>query len=232
MKLPQRQVECSIAAQTVTVTLRRGGALFEPAVPYVRCDERECQYVDLNQAPCPLRREMFGEDSDVRVGAFLAAQSQHRVCYTCVAESLSIAHSDVRRAAARFQAQGATRIDPRRCTLCQRRRVCFTVIEGQEACLRVDSADGRWHGHEGHQSAPRERVIAFLAESTGSAYCAACVALSTELSLVEAQSLVRHPEARQLFQQRDDLCSGCGRQQTVVSLAAQSAPNLYRVITL
>ena len=59
VKAPRRHIACSIAGKTVMVTLRKGGGFHEPAVPYVRCDDRDCQYVDLNEPPCPLRRNMF-----------------------------------------------------------------------------------------------------------------------------------------------------------------------------
>ena len=48
------KIDCRIANKTVRITWRHGGGLLEPAKAYVRCDERDCQYADLNEPPCPL----------------------------------------------------------------------------------------------------------------------------------------------------------------------------------
>jgi len=32
----------------------------------VKCNQSECQYVDLNQSPCPLRLDLFAEEIEKR----------------------------------------------------------------------------------------------------------------------------------------------------------------------
>jgi len=33
---------------------------------FVQCNQVECQYVDLNQSPCPLRLDLFAEEIEKR----------------------------------------------------------------------------------------------------------------------------------------------------------------------
>jgi len=33
---------------------------------FVQCNQLECQYIDLNQSPCPLRLDLFGEEIEKR----------------------------------------------------------------------------------------------------------------------------------------------------------------------
>jgi len=33
---------------------------------FVQCNQLECQYVDLNQSPCPLRLDLFAEEIETR----------------------------------------------------------------------------------------------------------------------------------------------------------------------
>jgi hypothetical protein len=74
-------VFCGIADAPVRVTLRHGRDLREPGRLYVRCEERDCQYVDVNEPPCPLRIDMFREHSDDLVRYYLAAFADVAVCY-------------------------------------------------------------------------------------------------------------------------------------------------------
>ena len=123
MKNRSQPFECSIAGKSVGISLRHGGGLQEPDTVYVRCDERDCQYVDLNQAPCPLRVDMFADGSDRRVVEYLSQHAGERVCYACLTEILSVTHDQVRRASWRLKDEAGFTIRPARCVACRRRRV-------------------------------------------------------------------------------------------------------------
>jgi hypothetical protein len=229
MRARRQQVGCSIAGKLVDVSSRRGRGFHEPAGHYVRCEERDCQYVDLNQPPCPLRSDMFGGVDQERVGQFLAAQMGQRVCYACFMEALSISHAEMRRAAWRFTEEGTATIGPGRCSVCRRRRVCLTALDG--AALRVtrdhsanevlepdvDAPGVRSDRDRGLHTQPHERILAFLGESSGFAYCAACLALSTQLSLIEVRGLLADLKTPAV-EQHEDMCSACGRSQTVTTM--------------
>ena len=55
--LPSKSISCSVVSGPVTISLRRhksaGGRLF------VRCSEKDCLYIDVNQPPCPLTVSLF-----------------------------------------------------------------------------------------------------------------------------------------------------------------------------
>ena len=57
-RLSRQSVECPVVSERVTATLR-----FRPAPSpsgfFVECDQRECQYCEVNAPPCPLNTEMF-----------------------------------------------------------------------------------------------------------------------------------------------------------------------------
>src|SRR5207237_502051 len=77
---------CTVISEPVTISLRRGGGfLGQPEQPYVHCDQRDCQYVDVNRPPCPLTIEMFKGDLDERVRTFLEAKPDSAFCHACVA---------------------------------------------------------------------------------------------------------------------------------------------------
>ena len=121
-------LECRIAGKSVGVSLRHGGGLGEPRKRYVRCEERECQYVDLNEPPCPLRVEMFADGSEHRVADYLAANAGTRVCFACLAETVGITHEQVRRASWQLKDPSGVVIAPSRCRLCRRRRVTIGFV--------------------------------------------------------------------------------------------------------
>src|SRR2546425_4331312 len=99
--------DCSIAGKAVSIGLRHGGGCQEPATVYVRCDQRDCQYVDVNAAPCPLRVEMFADGTDHRLAEYLTAHAGERHCYGCLSEQLDIIHDQVRRASWRLKDAGS-----------------------------------------------------------------------------------------------------------------------------
>jgi len=59
---------CTVVSEDVEITLKnkpylRGKSENEL---FVQCNQLECQYVDLNQAPCPLRLDLFSEEIEKR----------------------------------------------------------------------------------------------------------------------------------------------------------------------
>ena len=57
----RKSIYCEVVSQQVVAALRRrvfgdAGNLF------VQCSERDCQYFDVNEAPCPLRVELFAAE--------------------------------------------------------------------------------------------------------------------------------------------------------------------------
>jgi hypothetical protein len=59
---------CTVVSEDVEIALinkpsfsrKSNSALF------VQCNQLECQYVDLNQSPCPLRLDLFAEEIEKR----------------------------------------------------------------------------------------------------------------------------------------------------------------------
>jgi hypothetical protein len=57
---------CTVVSEDVGISLKRRASLSGSNELFVRCNERDCQYVDLNQSPCPLRLDLFAEEIDKR----------------------------------------------------------------------------------------------------------------------------------------------------------------------
>ena len=59
---------CALVSEQVEIALKSKPSLgFEPESElFVQCNQSECQYVDLNQPPCPLRLEFFAEEIERR----------------------------------------------------------------------------------------------------------------------------------------------------------------------
>ena len=226
MKPPRLEIDCEIAGGTVIVSLRKGGGFREPAGYYVRCDDRDCQYVDLNQPPCPLRRDMFADSRADSVGALLATRAGERFCYLCIADAVSIEHDEVRRAAWRLQEGKAVTIAPGRCIICRHRRITLALINGTTTSRGVlDSmpAGSLAQGDPNTEQHTFERVRALLADSQGLAYCAACLALATQRPLMEVRGLLESLDGHSSFQRHDDACGACGRWQTVAAFRPRPA---------
>ena len=62
------QFECSVVGETVSIRLRnrRVGGFNGEDLPFVQCDQSDCQYIDANEAPCPLSLELFADELDER----------------------------------------------------------------------------------------------------------------------------------------------------------------------
>ena len=55
---------CTVVSEDVEIALKRKPSLsLEPKNElFVQCNQLECQYVELNQSPCPLRLDLFSEE--------------------------------------------------------------------------------------------------------------------------------------------------------------------------
>ena len=63
---------CTVISEDVKIALKN-----EPYISrkpknelFVQCNQPECQYVDLNQSPCPLRLDLFAEEIEKRRSIF------------------------------------------------------------------------------------------------------------------------------------------------------------------
>jgi hypothetical protein len=59
---------CSVVSEGVEIALKRKPSLSHESRNelFVQCNQPECQYVDLNQSPCPLRLDLFAEEIEMR----------------------------------------------------------------------------------------------------------------------------------------------------------------------
>jgi hypothetical protein len=115
---------CEVVGEPVTITLRRGGGfLGQPEEAYVHCDQRDCQYVDVNKPPCPLNIDMFKGDVDEVVRSFLQSHADSAFCHACVAEQVDRPFEDVRRAIWRLRVSRQFPLGATRCAACRQRRV-------------------------------------------------------------------------------------------------------------
>lgn len=59
---------CTVVSEAVVIALRnKPSAGFRSKTElFVKCNQSECQYVDLNQSPCPLRLDLFAEEIQKR----------------------------------------------------------------------------------------------------------------------------------------------------------------------
>lgn len=69
--MPKRREKdyfCNLVSEDVKIALKVEPSLSrEPRHElFVQCDQLECQYVDHNQSPCPLRLDLFAEEIEKR----------------------------------------------------------------------------------------------------------------------------------------------------------------------
>jgi hypothetical protein len=65
--LPKRSEKdyfCNVVSEDVEIALKNKPSLSRESKNelFVQCNQLECQYVDLNQSPCPLRLDLFAEE--------------------------------------------------------------------------------------------------------------------------------------------------------------------------
>ncbi|MBK5101318.1 MAG: hypothetical protein JJE15_10050 [Desulfobacteraceae bacterium] len=59
---------CTVVSEDVKIALKNKPSLSRKSKNelFVQCNQPECQYVDLNQSPCPLRLDLFAEEIEKR----------------------------------------------------------------------------------------------------------------------------------------------------------------------
>ncbi len=59
---------CTVISEVVVIALKNKSSFgIKPKNElFVKCNQSECQYVDLNQSPCPLRLDLFAEEIEKR----------------------------------------------------------------------------------------------------------------------------------------------------------------------
>ena len=232
MKSRSRPFDCVIAAKTVGIALRHGGGLQEPDRVYVRCDERDCQYVDLNEAPCPLRPEMFADGSDDRVAQYLESQANVRFCYACLTEKLGVTHDQVRRASWRMKDEPGFAIRPARCAVCHLRRV--TVILHREGAAPARWATTHKPDVQPVKTRPNQELEEYLRRHAGYGFCAHCLAGALKGRPADIREEMWDLEGQPAFQIRTAQCVKCLMAKPVIKFeeAATGADLPRRVIEL
>jgi len=59
---------CTVISEVVVIALKNKPSfgIKSKNELFVKCNQSECQYVDLNQSPCPLRLDLFAEEIEKR----------------------------------------------------------------------------------------------------------------------------------------------------------------------
>ena len=235
MKTRSRAFDCAIAGKSVGIALRHGGGLQEPGKVYVRCDERDCQYVDLNEAPCPLRAEMFADGSDRRVADHLAGHAGEHICYACLTDTLGITHDQVRRATWRLKEEIGLIIRPARCGSCRRRRVTIGLPAGvappspSPAPMPALAASG------GGPMPDTATLADHLRARHGFFLCAHCLARDVHLPVAQVREAMWALEPDPTFPVRTAQCVGCLTVRRVIRYEEPSndldeAPTLVQFV--
>ena len=68
----QREYFCTVVSEDVKIALKNSPSLSRKSNNelFVQCNQRECQYVDRNQAPCPLHLGLYAEEIEERKRKF------------------------------------------------------------------------------------------------------------------------------------------------------------------
>lgn len=61
LRSPSKSIDCNVVSEPVVGTLRRRHFGEAPAL-FVQCSERDCQYYDVNEPPCPLTVDLFAAE--------------------------------------------------------------------------------------------------------------------------------------------------------------------------
>jgi hypothetical protein len=64
--MPSKSFRCGVISETVTIGLQRRLSMGDAGKLFVRCSERDCQYVDANEPPCPLTLALFSAEIEQR----------------------------------------------------------------------------------------------------------------------------------------------------------------------
>jgi hypothetical protein len=64
----QKTYFCTVVSEDVEIALKNRPSFSRESTTdlFVQCNQLECQYVDLNRSPCPLRLDLFAEEIERR----------------------------------------------------------------------------------------------------------------------------------------------------------------------
>jgi hypothetical protein len=65
-RMPSKSFQCPVVTEMVTITLQRRLSLGAKGKLFIRCSERDCQWVDVNEPPCPLTLDLFSAEIEAR----------------------------------------------------------------------------------------------------------------------------------------------------------------------
>ncbi len=66
-RMPSKSFTCGVVTENVTITLRRRNSMAGRGKLFVACSEKDCQYIDANELPCPLTLALFTEEINERM---------------------------------------------------------------------------------------------------------------------------------------------------------------------
>jgi hypothetical protein len=66
-RMPSKSFSCSVVSETVSITLRRSSSAAGRGKLFIRCSEKDCQYIDANKPPCPLTLALFSAEISERM---------------------------------------------------------------------------------------------------------------------------------------------------------------------
>jgi hypothetical protein len=66
-RMPSKSFTCSVVSETVSITLRRRNSMAGRGKLFVACSEKDCQYIDENELPCPLNLALFTSEINERM---------------------------------------------------------------------------------------------------------------------------------------------------------------------
>jgi hypothetical protein len=66
-RMPSKSFRCDVVSEAVSITLRRRHSMGGRGALFVRCSEKDCQYVDANEPPCPLTLALFAAEISQRM---------------------------------------------------------------------------------------------------------------------------------------------------------------------
>ena len=66
-RMPSKSFTCGVVTENVTITLCRRNSMAGRGKLFVACSEKDCQYIDANELPCPLTLALFTEEINERM---------------------------------------------------------------------------------------------------------------------------------------------------------------------
>jgi hypothetical protein len=65
--MPSKSFHCAVVSEEVSITLRRRNSMAGRGKLFVACSEKDCQYIDANEPPCPLTLVLFTDEINQRM---------------------------------------------------------------------------------------------------------------------------------------------------------------------